>query len=180
MQWTFADDQHTHQVLIQRQADDFTIYIGAQAYHARVLQYRAPRLTLLVDDRHVIESDVEWKQGGCRINVDNIPYYFQISTPRHAVSNRRTAEATQHVRAPLPGRIVAVLVQAGEQIRVGQPVCVIEAMKMQNEICAGTDGVVQNICVRPGSAVDGDAVLITVTSTQQPRASRNWGVDSLD
>jgi biotin carboxyl carrier protein len=75
----------------------------------------------------------------------------------------RAARASQEfVVAPMPGRIVRVLVSPGAQIEVGTPLIVIEAMKMENELRAGHAGTVAEIVVRPGDAVEGGAKLIRI------------------
>jgi biotin carboxyl carrier protein len=55
----------------------------------------------------------------------------------------------------MPGRVAAVLVEAGAQVAAGTGIVVLEAMKMQNEIQAERAGVVRQIFVEPGQAVDG-------------------------
>jgi biotin carboxyl carrier protein len=55
----------------------------------------------------------------------------------------------------MPGRVVAVLVEPGAEVRRGQGVVVLEAMKMENEIQAESDGVVRTLHVEPGQAVEG-------------------------
>ena len=62
----------------------------------------------------------------------------------------------------MPGRVVRVLVAVGERVTARQPVVVVEAMKMENELRAPRDGVVEEIRVAPGSAVETGAVLMTL------------------
>ena len=64
------------------------------------------------------------------------------------------------VAAPMPGRVVKVLVAVGDSVKAGQPVVVVEAMKMENELCAEADGTVKEILVEPGLTVDGGAALV--------------------
>ena len=71
-----------------------------------------------------------------------------------------TARGQEFVVAPMPGRIVRVLVTPGAQVETGAPLIVIEAMKMENELRANHAGTVAEIIVRPGDAVDGGAKLI--------------------
>jgi biotin carboxyl carrier protein len=66
----------------------------------------------------------------------------------------------QKVTAPMPGRVVRVLVGPGDEIAVRQPVVVVEAMKMENELRAGRDGYVAAIHVREGVSVEAGALLI--------------------
>jgi biotin carboxyl carrier protein len=60
----------------------------------------------------------------------------------------------------MPGRVVKLLVAVGDTVQAGQPVVVVEAMKMENELCAETDGTVKEILVEPGLTVDGGAALV--------------------
>jgi biotin carboxyl carrier protein len=71
----------------------------------------------------------------------------------------RGAARSEQVTAYMPGRVVAVLVAAGDTVRAGQGVLVLEAMKMQNEIQAEHDGTVKRVCVAAGEAVEGGDVL---------------------
>lgn len=66
------------------------------------------------------------------------------------------------IKAPMPGRVVRVLVAVGAQVTARQPVVVMEAMKMENELRAPADGTVQEIAVAAGTAVEGGAVLIVI------------------
>ena len=63
------------------------------------------------------------------------------------------------MRAYMPGRVVSVLVEEGAAVEPGQPLMVLEAMKMQNEIVAEHRGVVKKIHVAAGDSVDSGAPL---------------------
>ena len=62
----------------------------------------------------------------------------------------------------MPGRVVAVLVEEGHQVEVGQGVVVLEAMKMENEIRAEVAGKVTKLHVRPGQSVEGGDLLFEI------------------
>jgi pyruvate carboxylase subunit B len=62
--------------------------------------------------------------------------------------------------APMPGMIVRVAAQVGDQVQPGQGLVVMEAMKMENELRATTAGTVRAVLVQPGTAVDKGAVLM--------------------
>ena len=66
------------------------------------------------------------------------------------------------INAPMPGKIVAVKVAAGDSIKKGDVVVVLEAMKMENEICAPQDGNIVSIDVAVGDQVEGGNVLATM------------------
>jgi pyruvate carboxylase subunit B len=64
------------------------------------------------------------------------------------------------VTAPMPGKIIRILVKEGEQVKTGQGLLILEAMKMENEIPAPKDGVVKRILVKEGDTVDTGQALI--------------------
>ena len=71
-----------------------------------------------------------------------------------------TAEGKQVISAPMPGKVVKVLVKLGDEVKEGQGLVVMEAMKMENELRAEIAGRVKAVHVQPGQAVEKDQVLI--------------------
>ena len=65
------------------------------------------------------------------------------------------------VKAPMPGNILKVNVKPGDSVKKGAILCILEAMKMENEIMAPADGIVATVDVTPGTTVATDAVLVT-------------------
>ena len=66
------------------------------------------------------------------------------------------------VKAPMPGNIMKVNCKAGASVKKGDVLIVLEAMKMENDICAPQDGVVASVEVAQGATVETDAVLVTL------------------
>ncbi len=80
--------------------------------------------------------------------------------PRAGTGSGGAADAGT-VTVPMQGTIVKVLVDVGDEVEAGQPICVLEAMKMENNINAGKDGVVAEIRISPGDSVGtGDVVAV--------------------
>ncbi|MBI1350686.1 MAG: biotin/lipoyl-binding protein [Actinomycetales bacterium] len=76
-----------------------------------------------------------------------------------------TAEGTAHgAVTPVPGTITAVLVSVGDEVTAGQPLVILEAMKMEHRITADTDGVVARVLVEVGRSVDAHALVVEVDS----------------
>ena len=71
-----------------------------------------------------------------------------------AVDATRRVSARAEVKAPMPGKVVKILVASGDTVSSGQGVLLFEAMKMQNEIKSPQDGVVSEISVEEGQAVE--------------------------
>lgn len=68
----------------------------------------------------------------------------------------------QRITSPMPGKVVRVLVKAGEDVKARQGLVVVEAMKMENELRAGRDGRVREVSVAEGQSVDAGTVLLIV------------------
>jgi biotin carboxyl carrier protein len=66
------------------------------------------------------------------------------------------------LRCPMPGLVVKVLVEEGDVVTLEQPLLVVEAMKMHNELAAPVAGKIVNLSVKPGQAVEGDQVLLEI------------------
>ena len=70
--------------------------------------------------------------------------------------------AGESVAAPMPGTILKVNVQQGQAVKAGTVLCVLEAMKMENEILAPKDGTVTQVAAVKGASVDTGAVLVVI------------------
>jgi biotin carboxyl carrier protein len=66
------------------------------------------------------------------------------------------------VKAPMPGTLIKVNVKVGDAVKKGDVLCVLEAMKMENDIMAPADGVVASVEAAKGASVATDAVLVTL------------------
>jgi acetyl-CoA/propionyl-CoA carboxylase biotin carboxyl carrier protein len=70
------------------------------------------------------------------------------------------------VRSPMPGTVLVVKAQVGDRVDEGQPLLIVEAMKMEHTVTAPRDGLVTELPVQAGQPVDMDAVLAVVTSEE--------------
>ncbi|MDR1135880.1 MAG: biotin/lipoyl-binding protein [Clostridiales Family XIII bacterium] len=68
------------------------------------------------------------------------------------------------VDSPMPGKIISVSVTPGQTIEDGEPLLILEAMKMENEIYSPTDGVIESVRVSKGDSVNSGDILITIKS----------------
>ncbi len=89
----------------------------------------------------------------------------EVIDPRAWSGRRHTAvqaEGSQQIVAPMPGKVVRLLVKPGDTVEAGQGLLVIEAMKMQDEIRSPKSGVVERLLAREGQAVNAGEVLAWV------------------
>jgi acetyl-CoA/propionyl-CoA carboxylase biotin carboxyl carrier protein len=83
--------------------------------------------------------------------------------PRRAASASGAAAGSGEVTVPMQGTIVKVLVDVGQAVQAGQTVCVLEAMKMENNIAADRDGTVRDVKVEAGQSVGSGDVVVVIT-----------------
>jgi biotin carboxyl carrier protein len=121
--------------------------------------------SLLIDGVSYV-ADVTDEGGACVVDVGGESYAIQVEEQTRYIIRTKGGAAgghgTQTLKAPLPGKISHVAVQAGDVVRAGDTLLVIEAMKMENEFRAGAAGTVAEVRVQPGQAVNAGDVLIVM------------------
>nr|WP_306414357.1 biotin/lipoyl-containing protein [Corallococcus exiguus] len=79
-----------------------------------------------------------------------------------AAAGSFSVEGRQVILAPMPGKVVKVLVAVGEEVKEGQGLVVVEAMKMENELKSPKAGKVTEVFAKEGTAVENNAKLVVV------------------
>ena len=104
-----------------------------------------------------------------KVNVNGTVYEVEIeemtgapAAAPVAAAPAAPAGAGERVAAPMPGNILSVNVAAGDTVKKGQVLMILEAMKMENEIMAPHDGKVTAVAVTKGAAVESGALLCTI------------------
>jgi biotin carboxyl carrier protein len=72
------------------------------------------------------------------------------------------ADAGNVIKVPMPGKVVDVLVSEGDEVKAGQTLVIVSAMKMESEYKSGRDGKIRQILVKAGDTVDSDQVMVTL------------------
>jgi len=137
-----------------------TLLVDGVPHNADVVLVEPNVYSVLIDGRSV---DVTVNRDG-HVWVGSMRLAVEIRDPRKwsRGEGADAAHGTIAIKAAMPGKVVAVLVEVGESIETGQGVLVVEAMKMQNELKSSKAGVVQAIRVSPGDSVAAGQVLVVV------------------
>lgn len=106
-----------------------------------------------------IDGDTVWL-GEQRLRAEVVD--LRTLALRRAKQASQEAEGPRAVTSPMPGRVAAVLVKPGQQVEAGEPLLVIEAMKMENELRSPKAGVVERLTAQLGATVEMGAVLCFV------------------
>jgi biotin carboxyl carrier protein len=101
---------------------------------------------------------------GSEIEIGGKRFLVEVEDPRkwNPAGSSRRAEGRESIKAPMPGKVVRILVATGDEVTAGQGVVVLEAMKMQNEMKAPRAGRVSSVAVKEHEAVNAGSVLLTI------------------
>jgi biotin carboxyl carrier protein len=155
------------QVVLTRSGGLVTVEIDGRAWQVDAVRVDAHTWSLLVDGTQVrdvtVSTDPGTHQLFARVGAALIP----VVVNGHRRSGRPGESSTvtagpQRMVAPMPGKIARVLVKPGDAVTARQPVVVVEAMKMENELRAIRGGTVSEIHVREGASVDAGALLVVI------------------
>lgn len=119
---------------------------------------------LLPGQAHEI-SITSQTDGKLLLRASRLEFSAEVVDPRSWSGRRHAggeAEGRQQVVAPMPGKVVRVLVEAGQAVEASQGLLVVEAMKMQNEIRSPKSGNVERVLVQEGQAVNAGEVLCVI------------------
>jgi biotin carboxyl carrier protein len=138
------DGQPVDASVVEVAPNTFSILLNGDSYQIRV----APRA-----------------DGTFTLHTGFAEYHAEVTDPRVWRGRKHgalEAEGRQQIAAPMPGKVVRVLVSAGDAIEAGQGLLVVEAMKMQNEIRSPKSGKVEKLFAKEGQAVVAGEVLAWV------------------
>ncbi len=111
----------------------------------------------------LVEEALPTMQGeAAPVSAPSAPAAPAAEAPAAAPAAKSGPGAGTPVKAPLPGVVTKILVQAGQAVKKGETVLVLEAMKMENNITAEADGTVTGICVAAGDSVMEGTTLLTI------------------
>ena len=101
-------------------------------------------------------------RGEFVVHLPSASVPVSIDASRRRSRTAKHADGEQRIVAPMPGRIVRVLAAAGDEVELRQPIIVIEAMKMENELRAPKAGRVKEVAVEAGASVEAGRLLVVI------------------
>ncbi|MBZ5726872.1 MAG: biotin/lipoyl-binding protein [Acidobacteriia bacterium] len=139
--------------------------LGEAAERNASVEIPAPGVYSILMGGRSYDARVEKTQDGLVVvAIDGYRFEVEVRDPRRW--NRKSggggAEGRQTVVAPMPGKVVRVLISPGDAVEAGQGLIVVEAMKMQNEMKAQRAGRVLTVAAREGATVAAGELLATI------------------
>lgn len=164
MTYEVTIDGKPHRLELEKNDAVWKCHLDGKEILVDAVMTRRDVLSLLIDGRSY-EVKREQTPLDLHVWVGNTRYGVELRDPRSLRSRRDGASDEKGARklvAPMPGRIVRLLVAEKSEVEAGQGVVVVEAMKMQNEIKSPKKGIVQKILTSAGANVNAGDVLAIV------------------
>ena len=155
----------TRVVELERNSSTWGILLDGQRVAADVAEIDAHTLSILLNGESHELRVTPLPGGALKLQTGLHECTAEVIDPRAWRGARRggaEAAGRQEIVAPMPGKVIRVLVGDGEKVEAGQGVLVVEAMKMQNEIRSAKSGKVGRVLVAEGQAVNAGEVLAWV------------------
>lgn len=155
-----------HEVEIRRDGDNVFATIDGRSYKLEASEPE-PNVFLLKHDGRIYEVYVSPGQSGSAslIRIGSDEFDIAIYDPkrlRGSGADHEHGEGLAEIRTAMPGKVVRILVESGTEVKKGDSIIVVEAMKMQNEMKSPKDGIVKEIRASEGATVNAGDILAII------------------
>lgn len=157
-------EERRQKLHLKRSGGRALVEFGGKSLDVGVSQISEDAFSLIVEGRSH-DVSVSPNAGGFQVVVDGESFQVVLVDPRREgppTSGRTEAAGPVAVSAPMPGKVVRILTAEGDEVRQGQGLVVVEAMKMQNELGSPKSGRVRAVRVSEGQAVNAGEPLVLV------------------
>ena len=155
----------TRVVELARQDGAWKVSLDGNPLEADAVEVAPNTFSVLLNGRSHEVRIAPRPDGSLTLHTGLAEYQAEIADPRSWRGRRHgtlEARGRQQVTAPMPGKVVRLLVKQGDTVEAGQGLLVVEAMKMQNEIRSPKSGKVEKLLASEGQAVNSGEVLLWV------------------
>lgn len=162
--YAFLDSQEHKVEVVEYENNLFEVSIDGEKHLVDFVQIKESICSVIIDNKSYAVNLNE-KGDTHEILIDGDYYYVEILDEIKKMLKEKKlveTEGKQILEAPMPGNITKILVDEGDQVEKGQPLLILVAMKMENEIKSPKDGIVSKIYVKANEAVTTGAKLVVV------------------
>jgi len=164
MTYEILIDGKPHTLELGREGDHWSCKLDGASIEADAVLTKHDAVSIIIAGTHY-EVKRERTAADTHYWVKNSRFAVEIRDPRSLRSRKAaaaTGEGPQRLLAPMPGKVVRIILPAGSAVEAGQGVLVVEAMKMQNELKSPKKGTVKQVMVAEGASVTAGEVLAIV------------------
>ncbi len=157
----------THVVEIRQKGGETTVTVDGTAYPADVASVEGGDLLNLLFEGNSATYAARFENGAAVLSFHDREVRVPIEDERtrlarEATGGKRGGKARSDIQSVMPGVVKEIRVAEGDPVKSGQPLLILEAMKMENEIRAPMSGIVKKVHVAPGQAVEKGAELMAL------------------
>lgn len=157
--------------LISKDENKVEISLDGKIYDIDVVLSESGFCSILHEGRSYNAESVRHSEGKYTITTNFRYFDIELSHPQKKYLRGRQSAAEEEVQetitSPMPGKIIKVMVSEGVEVKQGDPLIVVEAMKMQSTYTAAQNAVVEKIHVEEGDSVARDQLLISFKTDQK-------------
>jgi propionyl-CoA carboxylase alpha chain len=159
-------DGSRHPASVRPDGDEYVVAIDGTAVRAAAdWQIGEPLLALAIDRETAVVQVERLPGDALRLSHGGSIRRAQLLSPRAAellalMPEKKGADTSRLLLSPMPGLLAAITVAAGQEIKAGEPLAVVEAMKMENVLRADRDGRIARLRAKPGDSLAVDAVIL--------------------
>jgi biotin carboxyl carrier protein len=158
---------NSHRVVqLERVGGCWKVSLDGQPVDADVAEIGPHSLSVLLEGHSYTVEITQAADGVLKLQTDLQEFVAEVADPRAWRGRRHggvEVQGQQKVAAPMPGKVIRVLVGVGDSVDAGQGLIVVEAMKMQNEIRSPKTGIVERLNAKEGQAVTAGEVLCVIS-----------------
>ena len=162
--------------LLSKDKSFYTFLVDGKEYVVDVVSFGRGSYSLLYKDHSYYIELIEGKDAKrYHVNTKFLSYELEvIDAESRYLKNKNKGGldlSDNTIVSPMPGKVVNILVNVGDTVLPGQTVIIVSAMKMDSEYQVSKEGVVKEILVKEGDAVDGNQVLIVLEYNDKPASN---------
>ncbi|MDX2030705.1 MAG: acetyl-CoA carboxylase biotin carboxylase subunit [Blastocatellia bacterium] len=144
-----------------REGGAYAVQVGAAAFAADVVSCAPGEIQLVIDG---VQRTFFVLEEGARIHVSSsLGACALVRPPRHPIHQAVGEQGSAN--SPMPGAVLKILVAAGQDVKAGEPLLILEAMKMEHTMRAAVDGRVEAVLVKQGEIVAPGQLLVQITAS---------------
>jgi biotin carboxyl carrier protein len=162
---TCSTGNKSHVVDLQREGERYRVLLDGKECAADVLLLEPNTVSVLIGGQAFEIHVTPTIDGQLRLQTGPDEFTADVQDPRAWRGRKhgpQEAEGRQQLVSPMPGKVIRVLVNVGDEVEAGQGVIVVEAMKMQNELRSPKKGKVERVLVKEGQNVNAGEILAWV------------------